>query len=61
MYDQLVRLTDEVQDMSAPMRQAGVQLGDHESRIRRMERWLYALPITALTAIAAIVVALRGK
>lgn len=31
---------------------------DHEARIRRLEAWAYALPVTALTAAGAIVVAL---
>lgn len=30
---------------------------DHEHRLRRCERWVYALPATALGAVAALVVA----
>lgn len=30
---------------------------DHETRLRAIERWKYALPLTALTAVASAVVA----
>lgn len=32
-------------------------LADHESRLRRVEAWMYALPVAVLTAIASAVVA----
>jgi hypothetical protein len=34
---------------------------DHESRLRRAERWTYTLPPTIVTAAAAVIIALvRG-
>lgn len=30
---------------------------DHEARIRRMERWIYSVPLTAASAIVASIVA----
>jgi hypothetical protein len=34
---------------------------DHETRLRRMERWAYALPPTFLLAVAGLVAALVGR
>lgn len=34
---------------------------DHESRLRRMERWAYALPPTFLLAVAGLAAALLGR
>lgn len=31
---------------------------DHEARIRRMERWIYSVPLSALAAIAAAAAAI---
>lgn len=31
---------------------------DHEIRLRRLERWTYAIPLTGLTALAAAVAAM---
>ena len=30
-------------------------IGDHEKRLRNVERWVYALPPTILVALAAVV------
>jgi hypothetical protein len=32
--------------------------GDHEARLRRLERWTYAIPLTAITASAAALAAI---
>lgn len=32
-------------------------LADHESRLRRVEAWMYALPVAVVTAVTAGVVA----
>lgn len=32
-------------------------LEDHETRLRRVERWMYVLPPTLITAIGAVVLA----
>lgn len=53
----LVDLTREVRDMSAPLKEAGFRLADHEQRIRGLERWRYALPVTLFLAVASILAA----
>lgn len=32
--------------------------GDHEQRIRKLEQWKYALPLTILTSAGAVIAAL---
>ena len=34
------------------------QLKDHEGRLRKMERWMYALPLTLLTSLVAAIAAI---
>lgn len=34
--------------------------GDHEERIRKVERWVYAVPPTLILALASIVAAVAG-
>ncbi len=34
------------------------QLKDHEVRLRKMERWMYALPLTLVTSFVAAVAAI---
>jgi cell division protein FtsL len=34
-------------------------LTDHESRIRRVEKWMYGVPLAAAVSLASIVAALR--
>jgi hypothetical protein len=42
------------------LRQEGV-VQDHEARLRRVERWVYAVPPTIVVSAAAVVVAIvRG-
>lgn len=54
---QLVSLTQEVRDMASPLKEAGRTLADHETRLRLLERWRYALPTTMLLAVASILAA----
>lgn len=37
------------------------EVADHETRIRVLEKWQYALPITGVTALGSIVVSLWAK
>lgn len=37
------------------------QVADHEQRLRRAERWLYALPLSLLVAIGSAVAAVWGQ
>ena len=34
--------------------------GDHEARLRKVERWVYAVPPTLILAVASIVAAVAG-
>lgn len=34
--------------------------GDHEDRLRKVERWVYAVPPTLILALASIVAAVAG-
>lgn len=34
---------------------------DHEARLRRAEKWVYALPPTFLLAVASLIAALVGR
>lgn len=36
-------------------------LEDHETRLRRIERWMYVLPPTLITAIGAVVMSIINK
>jgi hypothetical protein len=33
---------------------------DHEGRIRKVERWMYAVPPTIVLAVASVIAAVRG-
>lgn len=54
VYDELRKLHDQV----AAMTPQGQLIQDHEARLRRTERWLYALPPSLLLALASLIVAL---
>lgn len=51
MYDQLVRLTDEVRSMKP----FAAELVDHETRIRALERWRWRLPTALFASTASII------
>ena len=34
--------------------------GDHEQRLRKVERWVYAVPPTLILALASIIAAVAG-
>lgn len=34
--------------------------GDHEQRLRKVERWVYAVPPTLILAVASIIAAVAG-
>ncbi len=58
IYDPLVLLRDAVRELVQGHQDADRQLGDHEARIRSLERGRWPLPsIAALVSIAALIVA----
>lgn len=42
-----------LQDTVAAMTPQGMQLADHETRIRSTERWKYSLPVSLLLAVGS--------
>lgn len=59
--DDLLILVDRLARIETKLDQALSNHADHEKRIRLVERWKYALPVSALAAIAAGAVAIFGK
>lgn len=56
IYVVVRRLEDSVNAMTPH----GQQIGDHESRLRSLERWKYSVPASLLAAVAAVIVAATG-
>ncbi|MGW1837090.1 hypothetical protein [Streptomyces sp. NPDC002067] len=57
IYDELVALRGDVRSMSQTHETVAQNLADHESRLRSLERWRYALPVAAVTSAGTVVVA----
>ena len=57
VYEEVKGLRSEVQSALALSAENEKDIGDHEHRIRDVEKWKYALPPTSLLAIASILVA----
>lgn len=55
IYDELVRLKDSIRELAARVDSSKGTVEDHESRIRDLERWKYAIPVTLLATIAMVV------
>ena len=53
LYIELRKVGDKVNEM-VPQ---GVQLADHEKRLRKVERWIWSLPSSLILSAAAIAVA----
>ncbi|MFJ9616700.1 hypothetical protein [Streptomyces noursei] len=54
IYDELVGVRADVRSLLESRADVDKTLGDHESRIRVLERWKYGIPgVVALSAIAA--------
>lgn len=55
VYKELVSLSGDVRALSELVKQAtGVQL-DHEARLRSLERWRYALPVSTVMSASALI------
>lgn len=53
MYSELARLTGELRDVNAALRTGAQTAGDHEARIRVLERWRYSLPVSLVIALGS--------
>jgi hypothetical protein len=58
IYEEMRDLTSEVRTLASELRESRRTDDDHERRIRVLERWMWGLPVSILTAIAAVVTAL---
>lgn len=59
--DDLLILVDRLARIETKLDTALSNHADHEKRLRVVERWKYALPVSALAAIVAGLVAIFGK
>jgi len=57
VYDQVVGMRDDVRSLAQDREATDRKLGDHEERLRVIERWKYGVPIASLAAIASAVAA----
>lgn len=54
IYDEVVGMRDDFKEAVTLLRETREDVNDHEKRLRLLERWKYALPVTGLAAIAAV-------
>jgi hypothetical protein len=53
IYDQIVGLRDDVRSLVQSNAAVQTTLDDHESRIRSVERWKYAVPTATIGSVVA--------
>ncbi|MFB6535104.1 hypothetical protein ACFCY8_26475 [Streptomyces noursei] len=53
IYDEVVGLREDVRTMGQQGEIVRQELADHETRIRDLERWKYALPIAVVSGVVA--------
>ncbi|REE95150.1 hypothetical protein [Thermomonospora umbrina] len=58
VYDQLVRLNNEIAGLSSKVDSARTVMDDHEDRLRRVEQWKYAIPATVVATTVMVAVEL---
>jgi hypothetical protein len=54
IYDELVGMRDDVRAVTQHSEAVRATLTDHEERIRGVERWKYAIPVTVLMGASAL-------
>lgn len=57
IYDEVVGLRGDVQRIGQTEANITETLDDHETRIRGVERWVYAIPVATVGGVIAAVVA----
>ncbi|UQA94938.1 hypothetical protein [Streptomyces halobius] len=57
IYDELVALRGDVRSLSQTHEAVRQTLTDHETRLRGLERWRYALPVAAVTSAGTLIAA----
>ncbi|MER5886816.1 hypothetical protein ABT160_23580 [Streptomyces sp. NPDC001941] len=58
IYDAVVGLRDDVRSLTHEHAMTRRELADHEARLRAIERYKYAVPLTGVTAVGGAVAAL---
>lgn len=53
IYDEIVGMREDVRSLTQSSRSTNETLDDHENRLRSIERWKYALPLSALAAVGS--------
>jgi len=53
IYDQIVGLRDDVRSLVQSNAEVSKELDDHETRLRSVERWKYAVPATLIVSLAS--------
>ncbi|MFT2016280.1 hypothetical protein ACMA1D_10620 [Streptomyces sp. 796.1] len=61
MQDESREVIDRLARIETKLDAAIFRSDDHEARIRRVERWFYALPVSAVASVAAAATALWGR
>lgn len=57
--DILLTLTREVSRLSTLVETAVTRDADKESRLRKLERWMYALPVSCLLALGSLFTSIK--
>lgn len=58
IYGELRQLSGQLQTSITQQELIRQQMTDHEQRLRALEAWRYALPLSALSAVAAAIAAI---
>ncbi|MER6364970.1 hypothetical protein [Kitasatospora sp. NPDC001527] len=58
IYDEVIGLRAEVRSIGQQAEGVRAELDDHESRLRSLESWRYALPVAALSGVGGALVAI---
>lgn len=53
IYDEVVGLREDMRSVAEKGEELRADIDDHETRIRDLEKWRYALPVAAVTGVVA--------
>ncbi|MER5304594.1 hypothetical protein ABT039_34720 [Streptomyces lasiicapitis] len=53
IYDEVVGLREDMRSVAEKGEELREDVADHETRIRDLERWKYALPVAAVSGVVA--------
>ncbi len=55
IYDEIIGMRGDVRSLGEQTESVRTELADHESRLRALEAWKYALPVATVAGIAAAI------